>query len=242
MARHMDFKANLITSIKADDKPLPERVAERITQMIVDDAYRAGHKLPNEYVMAERLGVGRSTVREAIKILASRNVLEVRRGSGTYVSESTGMVDDPLGFRFSRNKKKLALDLCAIRMMLEPEIAAAAAASASARQIEELTRLKDRVEELYNADLDHSATDVELHKKIAEASGNLVAPGIVGIISTAIPLFVHVSGRKLKTETITTHQRVVEAISTRDPEAARKAMQDHLEHNRAHFQSLPDDF
>lgn len=242
MAKQLNFKAHLITSIKSDDKPLPEQVAERITQMIVDDSYRAGHKLPNEFVLAERLGVGRSTVREAIKILASRNILEVRRGSGTFISENMGRVDDPLGFRFYRSKKRLAIDLCEIRMMLEPEVAAAAALNASARHLDELARLAARVAELFLADQDHSAVDVELHKKIAEASGNLVAPGIVGIVSTAIPLFVHVSKRSLKHETIDTHRKVVQAIANRDPEGARRAMREHLEYNINAFEALPDDF
>ncbi len=241
MVRRIDFKAPLIKTLRTDDKPLPEQVAERITQLIVEDAYRSGHKLPNEYVLAERLGVGRSTIREAIKILASRNVLEVRHGSGTFVSESTGMVEDPLGFRFIRDKRKLALDLCEIRMMVEPPLAAAAAANASDREIRELERLNHLVAEQFTADIDHSDADIELHKRIAEASGNLVAPGIVGIISTAIPLFVHVSGRSLKEETISTHGRVVAAIGKRSCRAAKKAMQEHIEYNRVNFQALPED-
>lgn len=239
MAKRIDFKAPLISSVKTDDKPLPEQVSERITQLIIDDSYRAGHKLPNEYVLADRLGVGRSTIREAIKILASRNVLEVRHGSGTFVSESTGMVDDPLGFRFIRDKRKLALDLCEIRLMVEPPLAAAAAENASRKEIEELERLNETVTAQFTADIDHSEADVELHKKIAEASGNLVAPGIVGIISTAIPLFVHVTGRSLKEETISTHRRVVEAIGKRNPRSASKAMQEHIEYNRENFKTLP---
>lgn len=235
------MKAPLIASVKGEDKPLPEQVAERITQLIVEDAYRPGHKLPNEYILAERLGVGRSTVREAIKSLASRNILEVRHGSGTYVSESTGMVEDPLGFRFFRNKRKLALDLCEIRLMVEPEVAASAAANATPRQVSELEWLSGRVAELFSADEDHSDVDVEFHKKIAEASGNLVAPGIVGIIATSIPLFVDYSGRSLREETISTHRRVVEAIAAQDGSAARRAMQEHIEFNRANFRSLPEE-
>lgn len=239
MAKRIDFKAPLIASVKSSDKPLPEQAAERITRLIVDEAYRAGHKLPNEYVLAERLGVSRSTVREAIKTLASRNVLEVRHGSGTFVCERTGMVDDPLGFEFIRDKRKLALDLCEIRFMVEPAVAAAAAHNASGGQVRELEALCRVVAEQFNADIDHSEADVALHKKIAESSGNLVAPGIVGIISTAIPFFVHVTGRRLREETISTHQRVIEAIGRRNPRAAEKAMREHIEYNRANIQALP---
>lgn len=238
MVRRIDFKAPLIKTLKTDDKPLPEQVAERITQLIEEDAYRPGHKLPNEYVLAERLGVGRSTIREAVKILASRNVLEVRHGSGTFVSETIGMMEDPLGFRFIRDKRKLALALCEIRMMVEPPLAAAAAENAGDREIREMERLNQLVAEQFTAGIDHSDADMGLHKCIAEASGNIAAPGIVGILSTSIPLFVQVSGRSLREETLTTHGRVVAAISGHNARAAQKAMQEHIEHNRANFQAL----
>ncbi len=235
MARQPGVDAFPITTVKTAEKPLPERVADRITELIIADSYKPGHKLPNEFILAERLGVGRSTVREAVKLLASRNVLEVRHGSGTYISESTGMVDDPLGFRFYRDKRALAIDLCEMRLLLEPAVAALAAENRTAVQVEEMRGLARRVEDMYAAEVDHSEADVLLHKKIAEASGNIAAPGLVGILSTAIPLFVDVSGRALRDETITTHRRIVEAIAKGSPRSAKTAMQEHIEYNRVNF-------
>ncbi|MCC8166359.1 MAG: FadR family transcriptional regulator [Planctomycetes bacterium] len=235
MARQPGVDKFPITTVKTAEKPLPERVADRMTELIIANSYRPGHKLPNEYILAERLGVGRSTVREAVKLLASRNVLEVRHGSGTYVSESTGLVDDPLGFRFYRDKHALAIDLCEIRILLEPPIAALAAENRTEIQVDEMRGLAQRVEDMYAAEIDHSEADVLLHKKIAEASGNIAAPGIAGMLSTAIPLFVDVSRRALRDETITTHRRIVEAIAKGSPRSAKTAMQDHIEHNRVNF-------
>lgn len=235
MPRRIDFKAPLIESVKTEVKPLPEQVADRLTQLIIDEAYLPGHKLPNEYILAQRLGVGRSTVREAIKILASRNVLGVRHGSGTFVSERIGIVDDPLGFRFHKDKRKLALDLCDVRLLLEPAIAASAAENRTDMQVEAMQRYCVEIEKQFEEDVDHSEADVALHRTIAESSGNLIAPGIVGIISTAIPLFVSVTRRTLREETITSHSRCVDAIRRRNPTAAKRAMRDHLEYNRANF-------
>lgn len=242
MTSRNKVNASRISIVPDDDRPLPERIADRITQLIVDDAYRAGSKLPNEYILAERLGVGRSTVREAIKILASQNVLEVQHGSGTFVCERTGLVDDPLGFRFFRAKKKLAIDLCEIRLMLEPQIAAAAAKNATRDQIEALDSLSAEVAELFDSGEDHSEKDIALHAGIAEASGNVVAPRIVGIISTSIPLFITVTRRSLREETIRTHQNVVDAIRRQDPDEAGRAMREHIEHNLHNFEALPEDF
>ena len=80
--------------------------------------FKPGDRLPNEYELAQRLGVGRSTVREAIKLLVSQNVLEIHRGNGTFVCEQTGVAADPLGLKFIPGKKKLGLDLCEIRFMI----------------------------------------------------------------------------------------------------------------------------
>lgn len=72
-------------------RPLVEKTAERLLQLILERGYDVGAKLPNEYELAQDLDVGRSTIREAVRSLATRNVLEVRQGSGTYVSSKRGI-------------------------------------------------------------------------------------------------------------------------------------------------------
>ncbi len=67
-------------------KPLVEKASERLLELILERGYEVGDKLPNEYELAQDLEVGRSTVREAVRSLATRNILEVRQGSGTYIS------------------------------------------------------------------------------------------------------------------------------------------------------------
>ena len=81
----------MFTALNAEDKTLPERAADQVISMIVDGTFKPGDKLPGEYDLAQRLNVGRSTVREAIKSLVSQNILEVRRGNGTFVKEHTGV-------------------------------------------------------------------------------------------------------------------------------------------------------
>ena len=112
---------------KLESRSLAEQAADNIEQLIIENRWTPGEKLPNEMDMVEKLGVGRGTVREAIKILESRNVVEIRRGKGTFVCDNIGKVGDPLGFRFASDKKKLAEDLSDFRAMLEPQIAEIAA-------------------------------------------------------------------------------------------------------------------
>ena len=108
-------------------KTLAEQVADGIMNLIQETPYKAGDKLPTEKELCERTGAGRNTVREALKILASRNVLEIRQGAGTFVSEKQGIPDDPLGFSMVNDHVKLTKDLLQVRIMLEPQIAALAA-------------------------------------------------------------------------------------------------------------------
>ena len=92
-------KGNLIY-MKGKTKPLPQIAAEDIIDLIKSNRLEPGDRLQNEYELAKLLNVGRSTVREAIRILVSRNILEVRQGAGTFVSYKNGIPEDPLGLAF----------------------------------------------------------------------------------------------------------------------------------------------
>ena len=107
-------------------KDLPHQVADSLYKMIADtQEFRPGDKLPGENILSDRLGVSRSTLREAIKVLCSQGVLEVYRGKGTFVSEnmesfiSFGL--DELDLNRSRVK-----DLFEARLLFEPQLAAMA--------------------------------------------------------------------------------------------------------------------
>ena len=129
------------------DKLLVEQVEDQLYHYILDTPLEPGSKLPNEFKLGERFGVGRSTIREAVKLLVSKGILEVRRGSGTYVVTMTKGLSDPLGLRAVKDKTRLAFDLVNVRLMLEPGIAEMAAQNATKEDIERMRRLCERVEE-----------------------------------------------------------------------------------------------
>ena len=130
----------------AQAKTLAEQVADGIMNLIQETPYKAGDKLPTEKELCESTGAGRNTVREALKILASRNVLEIRQGAGTFVSEKQGIPDDPLGFSMVNDHVKLTRDLLQVRIMLEPQIAALAAQCAKEHEIRELEEILEEME------------------------------------------------------------------------------------------------
>ena len=88
----------MYSSENRNKKPLGARTEDELMKYILQEPVEPGKKIPNEFELAERFGVGRSTIREAVKGLVSRGILEVRRGSGTYVINTNSIDVDPLGF------------------------------------------------------------------------------------------------------------------------------------------------
>lgn len=219
-------------AVNDSGKPLAERVSDEIVSLIEDGTFSAGDKLPNEFELCERLGVGRGTVREAIKALVSKNILEIRRGAGTFVCQQTGKIEDPLGLRFYRDKRKLGLDLCQVRSIIEPQIAAIAAANATVADMDELCALRDEVERNIQAGRDYGVQDIRLHTRIAQSTGNEVMSSLVPVITAAIPLMIDITDRTLLEETIATHRAIVDAICSRNQQGAEQAMREHIRLNR----------
>ena len=218
------------------EKSLPQKIAEDIIAFILEENLKPGDKLPNETVLCQRLNVGRSSLREAMRALASRNIVTIRQGSGTYIASSTGVADDPLGLSFINNKKKLIHDLMEIRFLLEPSIAALAAMHADDTEIKKICKLCDDVEELLKAHKDHSDKDIELHTAIALSSKNIVIPRLVPVIFRSIPLLIESTGNTLCNETIESHREIADAIAAHDAVRAHDAMYLHLVYNRKQIQ------
>ena len=164
-----------------------------------------------------------------MKLLASRNIVTIKQGSGTYVASSPGIVDDPFGFTFISDKKKLVHDLLEIRFLLEPSIAAMSATYADKNDISKINRLCNEVEELMEQKRPYAK---RYRIPIAMGSKNLVIPRLIPIINSSIPLFVETTGNILKTETIETHREIAEAIAEHNAVRAQDAMYMHLMYNK----------
>lgn len=219
-------------------KSLGDQVSEQIIQLIIENDWKSGDKLPNEYELAEMLKVGRSTIREAIRALTSRNILEIKRGSGTFISEKCGIVDDPLGLMFVKDKLKLAQDLLEIRFMIEPKIASLAAMHATNEEIEQIEYLCDKVDELILENKPHMELDIEFHGAIAKSSKNLVTANLIPIINKSIAVFIDLTNHQLRKETMETHREILNAIKRRDANAAHDAMFLHLVYNRRNINTI----
>lgn len=215
-----------------DKRRLPQIIADKIIDLIESKELLPGEKLPSEQELMKELNVGRGTIREAIKSLVSRNIVEIRRGVGTFVAKNTGVVEDPLGFSFIDNKKKLVKDSMDVRLLLEPSIARWAARNATDSEILEIIELSKKIETAILNDENYSDLDVEFHTKIANSSRNLVVENLIPILNTNIRSLIDVTHAVLKEYTILSHKKIANAIKERDEEMAEQLMREHIEINQ----------
>lgn len=218
----------MLKAFDENSRPLAERVAERIGELIITKDIKRGEKLPNEFELAESLNVGRGTIREAVKLLVSRNVLEIRRGKGTFVAREPGVSEDPYGLRFYEDKKKLMKDLIQIRFLLEPQIAELAAQNASEENIKEMQRLNREISELIRNGERYIEKDIELHSCWARSTQNEIIPHLLPAIHRAIALFFETTDKQEWVASTRAHEKIIAAIEQHDSKAAREAMIEHL--------------
>lgn len=223
---------------KNNRKPLGESIENKLMTFIIDEPINVGSKLPNEFELAERFGVSRSTIREVVKSLCSKGILDVRRGSGTYVVSRSIPVYDPLGISQQEDKYSLALDLCDVRLMLEPKIAAKAAVNATDEERIRLREVCDEVEKLYIQNKNHIPKDTEFHTLLATCSKNRVVESLIPIIQNSVAAFANITHETLKRETLETHRAIVQAVFDRDPDGAEYAMMMHLNYTRQQIMKL----
>lgn len=218
-----------------------EKATSTILEIIENDSLNEGDKLPNEYELAKMVGVGRSTIREAIRALVSKDILYIKRGSGTFITGKKAADEDPLGLSLINNKIKLAKDLLEVRFMIEPKIAGLAAENATKEEIEEIGILCDLVDKYILEGKEHMEVDIKFHEAIARSSKNTVVAQLVPIINKSIYVFTDITNYKLKKETIETHREIFNAIKNKNASRASDAMYLHLVYNRRNIEKLIED-
>lgn len=151
----------------ASANTLSNNIAEALKLKIIAGEYAVDNKLPNEQVLSEHFNASRSTIREAIKTLASKNIVTIQRGRGTYVNENPGLIEDPLGLEFVQRDVAVQ-DICEMRFFVEPIASYLAAQRATEKQLETMEELVRKMQELSAAATDMNAGADILHKEFSE--------------------------------------------------------------------------
>ncbi len=211
-------------------KTLVEQTAKQILEMI-QNKYPTGSKLPTERELQEVTGAGRNSIREALKILASRNIVEIRQGSGTFVSNKKGVSDDPLGFSLISDRVKLTKDLLQVRVIIEPQIAELAAQNATSEDIENLEKVLVKMESLMKDKKDYSSLDNDFHISIAKCTHNIVMENLIPVISSGVTVFAKEVEETEFEKTLISHRLIFEYIKDHKPIEAKNQMEYHLLYN-----------
>jgi len=220
------------------EQSLAERTADSILTMLsVDKKFAPGDKIPNENDLAAILSVSRTTLREAIRILAAHQVLEIRRGRGTYVREDFNP-GDQLGLGQLSATLVDIRDLFEVRLIFEPQAAYYAALRATEQEIENIIRCGRIDEELMLNGGDRTKAEEDFHNAIAAATHNAFLKELLPMMQDAISKAVELTDQlpELVKLTVEDHRRIMEFLEKRNPDGARTAMQLHMIHAMEYMQ------
>jgi GntR family transcriptional regulator, transcriptional repressor for pyruvate dehydrogenase complex len=208
------------TLTRPSRRSLVDLVIARIQQQISLGVLTPGKRIPTETELGDALGVSRTTIREAVVVLAHMGLLEVRQGDGTYVTTSAPG-NESLGQRLRR---AAALEVYEVRRPLEIETARLAATRRTEGDVRRLRDLLAERDKLRAAGKSDQAvdTDVEFHRTIAVASKNAVLADVYNAFSIALrKTLVHIAHDSVAdVDTTDLHYALVDAIAHGDEEGA----------------------
>ena len=219
---------------------LRDQLVEQICELIATKRVVPGQALPTEKDLQVAYGVSHSVVREAIGVLESRRLVEVRHGVGTFVSPPEAWdIAGPIGF-IVRSDRTALLNWLEVRIALEVEAAALAAQRASANDV---TTIQEAVQAAVAVAADSRrfiAADIAFHLVLAQATGNPSMAQIVRPILEPLErsLMETASLPNSTARAIAELEDVFRAVSSRDPAGAREAMRRHLPRVREEIERL----
>jgi GntR family transcriptional repressor for pyruvate dehydrogenase complex len=215
---------------------LYEQIVQQIEDSIHKGALKEGEQLPAERELALQFGVSRTAVREAVKALREKGLVEAFPGKGTFITSDTSRtVRQTLDRMMKAGQSEVTPNLAEVREILEPEIAALAATRAKE---ENLTAMREAFVVMEEAREDPDAfieADLDFHLALAEAAANplilSLIDSIVGLLREQRLRIFHVEGGPERGQYH--HKRILEAVEHRDSQGARDAMRAHLRQVRS---------
>ncbi len=213
-----------------------EMTVERLSAAIKMGLYRPGDQLPPERDLATIMGVSRTTVREAIRVLAAQGFLSVKRGrtGGTFIGEALALPSVcELKQRLAQRGTTLN-EILDYRLVMEPGVAELAAQRATSHQIEELQTLVDQMKQAANHFSDHRHLDTRFHLLIASATQSqrltTIVAGIHTELSDLLAIIPHSPAACFSSTE--QHQQILDALRDNQADLARRLMADHIDRTK----------
>ncbi|ONI80750.1 GntR family transcriptional regulator [Saccharothrix sp. ALI-22-I] len=230
----------------AEDAPAPPEWARRPANLakavtaelvgrIVRGVHPSGTSLPPEPALGATFSVSRTVIREAVKILQEKGLVQVRQGAGTMVTPPAmwNMLDELVLAATIAEDETLAVldDLVVTRRLLESDMAQVAARTADQDTIDRLRALVDRMDQLVDDPIAYREQDRAFHDTIMQASGNRIARGVVRSLESQVINTARYTGRSERALCVASnqgHRRIYERIAAHDPAGAAEAMFTHI--------------
>ncbi|WP_199752403.1 FadR/GntR family transcriptional regulator [Actinoplanes sp. ATCC 53533] len=214
---------------------LGKALTGELVERIVRGVHPPGTSLPPEPVLCETFSVSRTVVREAVKILQEKGLVQVRQGAGTMVNPPAmwDMLDELVLAATIADDDGLEIldDLVATRRVLESDMANVAARLAGPDTIEQLRALVDRMDELVDDHVVYEEHDRAFHDTIMRTSGNRIARAVVRSLESQVITIARYMGRPeraLCEASNLGHRRIYERVAAQDPDGAASAMWSHI--------------
>lgn len=211
---------------------LSDSAADAILSMItIEKKYKPGDKLPNENELSEELGVSRITLREAIRILVAGNVVEVKRGKGTFVRQD--FAEQPLTELTPVLSAKVGVDdLFEMRLIFEPEAAYYATIRATDSELNRILAIGEKIEEMIREGQDRTQEEMAFHRSIAKATHNEFMNKLMPVLQESVSkgVFLYEKEHLPVEDVIADHRMIMEFMKNRNAEGARNAMKIHILH------------
>jgi GntR family transcriptional repressor for pyruvate dehydrogenase complex len=226
------------------DFTLSQVIEKKIEEAIRQKKFEPGQKLPSELELGSMFGVSRTAVREALRMLSARGLINVRKGSGIFVNALSSLhASGPMSLYLELNfEKDYIMHVVQVRQIVEPDIARLAALHRNERDI---TALEKNLMELAACDPNdamlEAELDLEFHSLIARASGNPIITVILQPLFNLMPkikslVIAHVENAK--SAAVEYHRKIVDEIKLQNPEGAFEAMTQHLYIAKEHSKKL----
>lgn len=203
----------------------------KIKDMIISGELAAGDRLPPEKELSEKLGLSRSSLREAVKALEIIRVLDVRRGDGTYVTSlEPKLLTEAMTFIVDLHQDESILDIFEVRRILEPAAAAMAAKCITAEQIAQLRATMENIDDATSVEqlVNH---DLVFHGLITAAAGNSYLASVLDALSSSTVrarIWRGLTQEKAVDRTLSEHGAIIEALERGDAELAKSLLTVHI--------------
>jgi GntR family transcriptional regulator, transcriptional repressor for pyruvate dehydrogenase complex len=211
-------------------------ICRKMVSQLIRGTWAEGERIPAERELCQKLGVGRASLREALKALEIMGMIETRLGDGTYVCKRSDFFSRPLLWAIASSSEADARELVEARTLIEVELAGLAADHATPEHLKELGEQLDQMEKAKKSPEKFVQADVNFHLAIGRAASNSILMNALHLVRNLLQQWIlgAVAVKGVPEKACAQHKRVLLAIKNKDASAARKEMRKHL-HDMAAF-------